>query len=84
MNPTVRLGKLYYESSIGVPALLPCSQLPRQARGTLKKIDYLTSLSGLFCHLVYESRSAKPFMQSGHGAIFLLCCMHDLDCNWDA
>ena len=35
---TVRLGKLFYESSTGVPALLPCSQLPRQARGTLRKL----------------------------------------------
>ena len=33
----LRLGKLFYESSTGVPALLPCSQLPRQARGTLRK-----------------------------------------------
>ena len=32
MNPTVRLGKLFYESSRGVPALLPDSQLPRKAR----------------------------------------------------
>ena len=30
MNLTVRLGKLFYESSTGVPALLPCSQLPKQ------------------------------------------------------
>ena len=28
MNLTVRLGKLFYQSSTGVPALLPCSQLP--------------------------------------------------------
>ena len=32
MNPTVRLGKLFFESSRGVPALLPDSQLPRKAR----------------------------------------------------
>ena len=38
MNLTVRLGKLFYGSSIGVPALLPCSQLPRQARGILRKL----------------------------------------------
>ena len=38
MNLTVRLGKLFHESSIGIPALLPCSQLPRQARGTLRKL----------------------------------------------
>ena len=36
MNLTVRLGKLLYESSTVVPALLPCSQLPRQARGTVR------------------------------------------------
>ena len=38
MNLTVRLGKLFYESSIGVPALQPCSHLPRQARGTVRKL----------------------------------------------
>ena len=38
MNLTVRLGKLFYENSIGVPALLPCSVLPRQSRGTLRKL----------------------------------------------
>ena len=38
MNLTVRLGKLFYESYTGVAALLPCSQLPRQARGTLRKL----------------------------------------------
>ena len=38
MNLKVRLGKMFYESSIGVPALLPCSQLPRQARGTVRKL----------------------------------------------
>ena len=38
MNLTVRLSKLFYESFTGVPALLPCSQLPRQARGTLRKL----------------------------------------------
>ena len=37
MNLTVRLGKLLYENSTGVPALLPCSQLPRQASGALRK-----------------------------------------------
>ena len=59
MNLTVRLGKLFNESSTGVPALLPCSQLPRQARGTSQEIVYLTSLSGSFCHLVGT--------ESGHG-----------------
>ena len=38
MNLSVRLGKLFYESSTGVPALLPCSPLPRQARGTIRKM----------------------------------------------
>ena len=38
MNLRLKLGKLFYESSTGVPALLPCSQLPRQARGTLRKL----------------------------------------------
>ena len=38
MNLTVRLGKLFYWSSTGVPASLPCSQLPRQARGTVTKL----------------------------------------------
>ena len=38
MNLTVRLGKLFYESSIGIPALLPCSQLPRITRRTLRKL----------------------------------------------
>ena len=38
MNPTARVGKLFYESSTGVPALQPCSQLPRQARGTFRKL----------------------------------------------
>ena len=38
INKTVRLGKLFNESSTGVPALLPCSQLPRQARATLRKL----------------------------------------------
>ena len=34
MNLTVRLCKLFYESSNGVPALQPCSQLPtHSARG---------------------------------------------------
>ena len=37
MNLTVRLGKLFYGSSTDLPALLPCSQLPRQARGILRK-----------------------------------------------
>ena len=32
MNLTVRLGKMFYESSRGVPALLPDSQQPRKAR----------------------------------------------------
>ena len=30
--------KLFSESSTGIPALLPCSLLPRQARGTLRKL----------------------------------------------
>ena len=38
MKLTVRLRKLFYESSNGVPALLPCSRQPRQARGTLRKL----------------------------------------------
>ena len=38
INLTVRLGKLFYECYTGVPALLPCSQLPRQASGTLRKL----------------------------------------------
>ena len=38
MNLTVRLGKQFYVSSSGVPALLPCSQLSMQARGTLRKM----------------------------------------------
>ena len=38
MNLTVRFGKLFYESSTDVPALLPCSQLLRQARGTFRKL----------------------------------------------
>ena len=55
MNLTVRLGKLFYESSTGVTALLPCSQLPRQARGTLWKLLTKTLLSGSFCHLTNNS-----------------------------
>ena len=38
MNLTVRLGELFYESSTGVPALLPCSHLPRQEMGTVRKL----------------------------------------------
>ena len=33
-----RFCKLFSESSTGIPALLPCSLLPRQARGTLRKL----------------------------------------------
>ena len=38
MNLTVRLGKLFYESPTGAPALLPCSHLPKQARGSLRNL----------------------------------------------
>ena len=38
VNVIVRLRKLFYESLTGVPALLPCSQLPRQAGRTLRKL----------------------------------------------
>ena len=33
---------LFPESSTGVPALLPCAMLPRQARGTHKKAVFKT------------------------------------------
>ena len=72
MNLTVRLGKLFYESSIGVPALLPCSQLPRQARGTLIEIVYLTSLSGSFCWVVKEGARGPDIWIGGAGGILVL------------
>ena len=37
-----RFGKLFFQSSPDVPALLPSAMLPRQARGTHKKTVFQT------------------------------------------
>ena len=54
MNLKVRLGKLFNESSNGVPALLPTAQ---ESKGNSHEIVYPTSLSGSFCHVVYGDTS---------------------------
>ena len=74
----LRLGKLFYESSTGVPALLPCSQLPRQARGTLRTVHFVSryvvpTLHNLFLLFAICITRGRPHMTSTKDVLTLGC-----------